>query len=69
MSRAQEILSQSLEPDGDIHVKLLSDTPRGRIYEFINLITGRTEYFRFVYPDGRSELRKVSYDPWVDGDR
>ena len=69
MSRARQLLLQSMSPDGDIHVKLLSETRRGRIYEFLNLCTGRTVAFRFVYPDGRSEIREVSYDPWTDGER
>lgn len=65
MSRAKELLR--LSPDGD-HVKLLSETERGKIYEFIDLATGRTRGFRFIYPDGRSEFKEVRYDPWFDGD-
>ncbi|GEM_PF-1756624 len=68
MSRARELLLRSVCPDGGVYVKLISDTKNGKIYEFINHFTGRSEAFRFVYPDGRSELKRVKYDPWVDGD-
>lgn len=68
MSRARDLLLRSMSSDGGVYVKLISDTDRGKIYEFINETTGRTEAFRFIYPDGRSELRRVTFDPWVDGD-
>ena len=60
MSRARDLLK--LSPDGD-HVKLLSESENGKIYEFIDMATGRTTGFRFVYPDGKSEFKKVRWDP------
>ena len=60
MSRARDLLR--LSPDWD-QVKLLSDTERGKIYEYVESATGRTTAFRFVYPNGRSELKEVLWDP------
>ena len=60
MSRARDLLK--LSPDWD-QVKLLSDTERGKIYEYMDSATGRTTAFRFVYADGRNEFKKVRWDP------
>ncbi len=61
MTKARKLLLRGLSSDGseDVWVKLLSESVRGRIYEYTDGKTGETLAFRFHYPDGRVEMKHV----------
>lgn len=60
MTRARDLLIRGFSNNGKrVEAKLLSDTERGRIVEFVDTSTGETKAFIFEYPDGRTEIKQV----------